>query len=140
MDKVSDVDPSAPVVVGCDGSAGSEFTIRFGIQEARRRQTSLLILTAFERPIDPDIDSFDVPEDQLKRRVQRRAEAFEQSEPVLLDTSKEASVDEDLQAEDTRSPGVASLRTFTAPAEVDQVLRDTGPNPGRSSWRASRDP
>jgi len=35
-----------------------------------------LILTAFERPIDPDIDSFDVPEDQLKQQAQRRAEAF----------------------------------------------------------------
>jgi nucleotide-binding universal stress UspA family protein len=76
MNEASDVDPSAPVVVGCDGSDGSEFTIGFGIQEARRRQTSLLILTAFERPIDPDIDSFDVPEDQLKRRAQSRAEAF----------------------------------------------------------------
>jgi len=76
MNEASDVDPSAPVVVGCDGSAGSGFTIGFGIQEARRQQTSLLILTAFERPIDPDIDSFDVPEDQLKRRAQSRAEAF----------------------------------------------------------------
>ncbi len=76
MDKVSDVDSTAPVVVGCDGSDGSEFTIGFGIQEARRRNTSLLVLTAFERPIDPDIDSFDVPQNQLKRQVERTAEAF----------------------------------------------------------------
>lgn len=75
MDEALDVDPAAPVVVGCDGSPGSESTIGFGIQEARRRHTSLLIVTAFERPIDPDIDSFDVPEDHLEHLAQSRAEA-----------------------------------------------------------------
>ncbi len=75
MDNLSH-DPTAPVVVGCDGSDGSDVTISFGIQEARRRRASLLILTAFERPIDPDIDSFDVSEDRLKRKARAMVEAF----------------------------------------------------------------
>jgi len=33
MNDASDVDPTAPVVVGCDGSDGSEFTIGFGIRK-----------------------------------------------------------------------------------------------------------
>lgn len=66
-------DPPA-VVVGCDGSDGCESAMRYAIAEAARRRARLIVVTTFERPIDPDVDSFDIVEDDLERAARRAAE------------------------------------------------------------------
>lgn len=66
-------DPPA-VVVGCDGSDGCGSAMRYAVAEAARRHARLIVVTAFERPIDPDVDSFDITEDDLEQQARRRAE------------------------------------------------------------------
>jgi nucleotide-binding universal stress UspA family protein len=47
---VSGSDNRARVVVGVDGSAGSVKALQFAFDEAKRRATGLLVVTAFELP------------------------------------------------------------------------------------------
>jgi nucleotide-binding universal stress UspA family protein len=49
-DAVNTPDNRARVVVGVDGSAGSLAALRFAFDEAKRRATGLLVVTAFELP------------------------------------------------------------------------------------------
>ncbi len=60
---------SARVVVGCDGTPASDAALRFAVEEARLRHARLIVVAAYYRPIDPDIDTFDIPDSVLRERV-----------------------------------------------------------------------
>lgn len=60
-----DIAPDA-VVVGTDGSASCDGAVRFGVEQAALRHTELVVAVAFELPIDPDNDSFDIPSEKLR--------------------------------------------------------------------------
>jgi len=62
------------VVVGCDGKPDSDSALRFAAQEAELRAAPLVVVTAFFRPIDPDIDSFDTPDSELRAQAHETAE------------------------------------------------------------------
>lgn len=76
------------VVVGCDGTPDGDPALRFAAQQARLHQVRLVVITAYDRPLDPDLDDFDTPDTQLRAQACARAEdavrrAFNaHSEPV----------------------------------------------------------
>lgn len=61
------------VVVGCDGTPGSDPALRFAAEEARLRGARLLLVAAYDRPIDPDLDDFEVADEVLQRRARDAA-------------------------------------------------------------------
>ncbi len=63
------------VVVGCDGTPESDSALRFAAAEARLRDVCLYVVTAYERPVDPDLDSFDIPDSQLQADARAYAQA-----------------------------------------------------------------
>jgi len=63
------------VVVGCDGKPDSDSALRFAVQEAELRSAPLVLVTAFFRPVDPDIDDFDTPDRELRAHARETAEA-----------------------------------------------------------------
>lgn len=63
------------VVVGCDASPASGPALRFAAEEARLRHARLLVITAYRRPIDPDLDEFDTPDSELQNAARARTEA-----------------------------------------------------------------
>jgi nucleotide-binding universal stress UspA family protein len=66
---------SRPVVVGCNGSSDTDDALRFATEEARLRETHLLIVCAYFRPVEPDLEDFDLPDAQLRARALSRAQA-----------------------------------------------------------------
>jgi len=63
------------IVVGCDGTPDSDPALRFAIDETLRRAGRLVIVIAYQRPIDPDLDSFDTPGSELEAHARDRAQA-----------------------------------------------------------------
>lgn len=61
------------VVVGCDGTDSCRAAMRYAIREAVRRRAEMVVVTTFERPIDPDLDSFDVTARELTDRAHHAA-------------------------------------------------------------------
>lgn len=53
------------VVVGCDNTPASDAALRFAADEARLRGGVLVVVAAFDGPIDPDLDDYDIPLDDL---------------------------------------------------------------------------
>lgn len=62
------------VVVGCDGSAASDAALRFAAREASLHAVRLVIVAAYDRPIDPDSGTFDIPDTELAARARARTE------------------------------------------------------------------
>ncbi len=62
------------VVVGCDASPSSDPALRFAVEEARLRHARLLVVIAYDRPIDPDLDDFDIPDAELQKAARARTE------------------------------------------------------------------
>ena len=58
------------VLVGCDGSPDDDPALRFAADEARTRQAHLVVATGYHRPVDPDLDSFDVADAELEGQAQ----------------------------------------------------------------------
>lgn len=74
------------VVVGTDGTPGSDAAVRFAVIEARLHQARLILVTAYDRPIDPDVDDFDIPDDQLQQRARDEAsESFRRAAGVPVE-------------------------------------------------------
>lgn len=65
----------ALVVLGCDGAPDSDAAVRFAAEEARLRHARLVVVAAYERPIDPDLDDFDIPDAELSARARVGCEA-----------------------------------------------------------------
>ena len=57
------------VVVGCDGHPDGDAALRFAATEAQLRHARLVVVTAYRQPVDPDLDDFDTPQVQLRRRA-----------------------------------------------------------------------
>jgi nucleotide-binding universal stress UspA family protein len=62
------------IVVGCDGSLESDPALRFAAQEADLRHARLVVVTAYARPIDPDLDNFDISDSELHATARSSAE------------------------------------------------------------------
>jgi len=62
------------VLVGCDGTPEGDPVLRFGVEEARLRRARLVLVSAYNGPIDPDLDNFDTPRSELDARARRRAD------------------------------------------------------------------
>jgi nucleotide-binding universal stress UspA family protein len=72
------------VVVGCDASPASDPALRFAAEEARLRHARLVVIAAYDRPIDPDLDDFDTPESELQKATRVRTEtALHRALPIL---------------------------------------------------------
>jgi nucleotide-binding universal stress UspA family protein len=69
-----DVDVRHAVVVGCDGQPESDAALRFAVREASLRSARLVLVMSFFRPIDPDLDEYDIPESELRSRALKTAE------------------------------------------------------------------
>lgn len=65
---------TGPVLVGCDGSSDTDDALRFAVHEARLRAAPLVIVCAYLRPVDPDLNDFDLSDAQLRARAINRAE------------------------------------------------------------------
>ena len=63
------------LVVGCDGTSASDAALRFAAAEAGLHGARLLLVTAYDRPIDPDSDDFDIPDEALQRQARDDASA-----------------------------------------------------------------
>lgn len=59
------------VVVGCDGRPDSDVVLRFAAEEASCRGARLVVVAAYDAPIDPDLQQFDSPD--AERASQARA-------------------------------------------------------------------
>jgi len=62
------------VVVGCDASPASDPALRFAAEEARLRHARLLVIAAYDRPIDPDLDDFDTPDAEFQEAAHARTQ------------------------------------------------------------------
>ncbi len=62
------------IVVGCDGNPQSDPALRFAAQEAGLRHARLVVVTAYDRPIDPDLDNFDTSDTELHATARSSAE------------------------------------------------------------------
>jgi nucleotide-binding universal stress UspA family protein len=62
------------VVVGCDGSPDSDEALRFAADEARLRGGHLVVVCAYFRPVDPDLEDFGWPDAKLQAKALARAE------------------------------------------------------------------
>ncbi len=67
------VDSRDTVVAATDGAVASDAAIRKAAAEAQRRETPLIVLMNYQRPIDPDLDEFETPIAVLEARARRRA-------------------------------------------------------------------
>lgn len=63
------------ILVGCDGTVGSDAALRFAADEAHLRGARLLLIAAYDRPVDPDLDEFDITDDQLQARAHHAVQA-----------------------------------------------------------------
>lgn len=63
------------ILVGCDGTASSDAAVQFAAGEARLRCAQLVLIGSYDRPVDPDIDEFDVTDDQLQARARQAVQA-----------------------------------------------------------------
>jgi len=62
------------VVVGCDGTPDTDPALRFAADEAQLRHADLVVVVAYYRPIDPDVDDFDTPRPVLQQQARDRTE------------------------------------------------------------------
>lgn len=68
------IDAHRAIVVGCDGHPASDAALRFAVRQAQLHQAQLIVVTAFFRPVDPDLYDFETPEEELRTRARRTAE------------------------------------------------------------------
>lgn len=62
------------VVLACpDGSEG-DAAVRFAVREAQLRGARLVVMTSYMVPVDPDLESIETPDAELRRRARTRAE------------------------------------------------------------------
>ena len=62
------------VVVAMDGRLACDTALRYAAEEALLRRVELVIVCNYWRPVDPDMDDFDTPENDLRVLAVRRAE------------------------------------------------------------------
>lgn len=73
------------VVVGVDGSPGSQQALRFAAEEARLRNAKLVVVHAWELPVTAGSDPFSLGMSTLEVPVGEVAEALERSAATVLD-------------------------------------------------------
>jgi nucleotide-binding universal stress UspA family protein len=66
-------DMRGSVVVATDGGGASDAALRTATAEAERRQTTLLVVISYRRPIDPDLDDIETPVAELETRARELA-------------------------------------------------------------------
>ena len=99
------------MVVGCDGNARCDPVLVFGLAEAERRDARLVVVTAYERDVDPDLPQ--IPTDsKLSTAAVNRARA---------------SLVRALGNRRAHSP--VSVEIIALPGRPDRVLFDAVENP-----------
>jgi nucleotide-binding universal stress UspA family protein len=66
------------IVVGCDGGPRSDAALRFAADEAELRGARLIIVAAYPGPMDPDLDQFDTPDNELRAQAYAQADRSRQ--------------------------------------------------------------
>jgi nucleotide-binding universal stress UspA family protein len=66
--------PPGYLVVGCDSRPGCGAALRFAFSEARVRATHVVIVAAYHRPVDPDLDEFDTTDQQFREQTESQVE------------------------------------------------------------------
>jgi nucleotide-binding universal stress UspA family protein len=67
------VEVQEAVVVGCDGRLGTDAAVQFAFREASLRSAPVIVVTAFYRPVDPDLASIETPESELRAAAREAA-------------------------------------------------------------------
>lgn len=63
----------APVVVGWEDSEAGARALDFAVTEAKARDVPLVVVAAYLRPVDPDLESFDETPEHQQARVREHA-------------------------------------------------------------------
>ncbi|MDX6245255.1 MAG: hypothetical protein QOE76_2978 [Frankiales bacterium] len=67
--------PRRAVVVGCAADAGGDEALYFAVVQARLRTCPLIVVATYLRPVDPDLESFDIPDAVLAEHAHKHAAA-----------------------------------------------------------------
>jgi nucleotide-binding universal stress UspA family protein len=68
------VDVRQAVVVGCDGRPESDAAVRFAFTEAQLRSATVIVVSTFFHPVDPDLESIEIPDSVLQARMHQATE------------------------------------------------------------------
>lgn len=63
------------VVLVCPPDPTGDAAVRFAAREAALRRTRLVVVASFGRPVDPDLESIEIPDAELRRRARVLAES-----------------------------------------------------------------
>jgi hypothetical protein len=63
------------VVLACPSGPDGDAAVRFAFREAALRRAPLVVIACFASPVDPDLESVETPESELRRRARAAAEA-----------------------------------------------------------------
>lgn len=63
------------VVLACPTGTEGDAAVRFAVREAELRPARLVVVASYVTPVDPDLESIETPEAELRRRARARAEA-----------------------------------------------------------------
>jgi nucleotide-binding universal stress UspA family protein len=97
------------VVLACGGDPSGDEAVRFAVREARLREAPLVVVATYLKPIDPDLESFDLSDGQLRADARRRAESA--LARALAGSDEELPEHETVAARGT--PGRVLLRDFS---------------------------
>jgi hypothetical protein len=62
------------VVLACPRDPGGDAAVRFAVREAHLRAARLVVVASYVIPVDPDLESIETPDAELRRRARTTAE------------------------------------------------------------------
>lgn len=62
------------VVLACPSGLDGDAAVRFAVRESALRGARLVVIASYVTPVDPDLESIETPEAELRRRARTRAE------------------------------------------------------------------
>jgi hypothetical protein len=62
------------VVLACPSGPDGDTAVRFAFREAALRRAPLVVIASYMRPVDPDLESIETPDSELRRQARTGAE------------------------------------------------------------------
>lgn len=62
-------------MLACPSAPDGDAAVRFAFREAALRRAPLIVIASFIPPVDPDLESIETPDSELRRRARTAAEA-----------------------------------------------------------------